>query len=219
MPSRHHERLDRVKLYLITDASPRMRPIEKFLREAISGGVGMVQLRDKSLSDARLLDVAVRCAIVCRDANVPFIVNDRIDIALACGADGVHVGQDDLPVRAVRMLAGDQLIIGLSTHSPEQVDAAALLDADYIGVGPVHETPTKARRPAVGPQLVSYAAQRQTPIFFAIGGLEPSNVASVIQAGARRISAVRWISQAEDPAAAARELAQHVALPERARSG
>lgn len=219
MPSRHHERLESVKLYLITDASPRVKPIEKFLRAAIAGGVGMVQLRDKSLPDAKLLDVAVRCAIVCRDSNVPFIVNDRIDIALASGADGVHVGQDDMPVRAIRMLAGDQLIIGLSTHSPEQVDAAAELDADYIGVGPIHETPTKPGRSAVGPQLVSYAARRQTPMFFAIGGLEPGNVAPVVQAGARGVSVLRWISQAEDPAAAARELSEQIEEARRARSG
>jgi thiamine-phosphate pyrophosphorylase len=218
MPSRHHERLERVKLYLITDAAPRVRPMEKFLREAIAGGVGMVQLRDKSLSDARLLDVAVRCAIVCRDANVPFIVNDRIDIALACGADGVHLGQDDMPVRAARMLAGDQLIIGLSTHTPEQVDAAATLDADYIGVGPIHETPTKPGRVAVGPQLVAHAAQRQAQMFFAIGGLEPGNVAPVVQAGARGVSVLRWISQAEDPAAAARAMSEQIEDARRARS-
>ena len=219
MPSRHHERLESVKLYLITDASPRVKPMEKFLRAAIAGGVGMVQLRDKSLPDAKLLEVAVRCAIVCRDSNVPFIVNDRIDIALASGADGVHVGQDDMPVRAIRMLAGDQLIIGLSTHSPEQVDAAAELDADYIGVGPIHETPTKPGRVAVGPQLISYAARRQTPMFFAIGGLEPGNVAPVVQAGARGVSVLRWITQAEDPTAAARALREQIEEARRAHSG
>jgi thiamine-phosphate pyrophosphorylase len=133
-------------------------------------------------------------------------VNDRIDIALAIGADGVHVGQDDLPSAAVRKLAGKQFIIGLSTHSPDQIDAAAELDADYIGVGPIYETPTKEGRPAVGTQLVRYAAQHAVQTFFAIGGLNARNVDEVIHAGARGVSVLRWIAQADDPKAAAREL-------------
>jgi len=207
---RHRTRLERVQIYLVTDAAPCSQPIERFLREAIAGGVGMVQLREKGMSDARLLDVAIRCASICRAENVPFIVNDRVDIALACGADGVHVGQDDLPIRTVRAMAGENFIVGLSTHSPEQIEEAALLGPDYIGVGPIHETPTKEGRKAVGVQLVSYASQHAAQPCFAIGGLDPSNVAEVVRAGARGVSVLRWVGQAVDPMAAVRELLDRI---------
>lgn len=198
--------LDAVRLYLITDASPRVQPIEDFIRAAAAGGVGMLQLREKALDDAHLLDVARRCAAVCSSLNIPFIVNDRVDIALGCGADGVHVGQDDLPVQTVRQLAGDKFVIGLSTHSEEQIARAAHLDVDYIGVGPVHETPTKEGRPAVGLELVRFAATHAPQPFFAIGGIDPSNIASVAAAGASGVSVLRWISNSPDPCASARQL-------------
>jgi len=207
---RHRTRLERVQIYLVTDAAPCSQPIERFLREAIAGGVGMVQLREKGMSDARLLDVAARCASICRAESVPFIVNDRVDIALACGADGVHVGQDDLPIGTVRAMAGENFIVGLSTHSPEQIEEAAFLGPDYIGVGPIHETPTKEGRKAVGVQLVSYASQHAAQPCFAIGGLDPSNVAEVVRAGARGVSVLRWVGQAVDPMAAARELLDRI---------
>ncbi len=198
--------LEAVRLYLITDAAPRVQPIEGFIAAAVAGGVGMVQLRDKALGDAQLLEVARRCAATCRSLHVPFIVNDRVDIALGCGAAGVHVGQDDIPVQTVRQLGGDQLIIGLSTHSAEQIDRAGQMDVDYIGVGPVHETPTKAGRPAVGLELLRYAAKHASQPFFAIGGLDPSNVANVVAAGATGVSVLRWISRSSDPCASARQL-------------
>ncbi len=198
--------LEAVRLYLVTDASPRVEPIEKFLSAAVAGGVGMVQLRDRTLDDARLFDVARRCSATCRALQVPFIVNDRVDIALGCGADGVHVGQDDLPVQTVRQLVGDQLLIGLSTHSEEQIKRAAYLDIDYIGVGPVHETPTKQGRPAVGLELVRFAAMHASQPFFAIGGLDPSNIANVVAAGATGVSVLRWISNSSDPCASARQI-------------
>lgn len=195
-----------VRIYLITDASPRMAPLETFLRESFAGGVGMVQLRDKNLTDARLLEAAMRCANVCRELGVPFIVNDRLDIALLSGADGVHLGQDDLPPEVARKIAGERLIVGLSTHSAQQVEAAATLPVDYIAVGPVHETPTKLGRPAVGLELVRYAAANAAQPFFAIGGLDAANASDVVRAGARGLSVLRWISQAHDPKAAARQL-------------
>ncbi|HEV2038097.1 MAG TPA: thiamine phosphate synthase [Candidatus Eremiobacteraceae bacterium] len=218
MPSRHRARLERVRIYLVTDASPRVAPVERFLREAIAGGVGMVQLREKQLPDAQLLEIAQRFSSVCRALDVPFIVNDRVDIALASGADGVHVGQDDLSVKSVRMIAGEDLIVGLSTHAPEQIEAAASLPVDYIGVGPIHQTPTKQGRPPVGVQLARYAAARSPHPFFAIGGLDPGNVVDVVQAGARAVSVLRWIAQADDPKTAARELFHQIEEARRARS-
>lgn len=195
-----------VSLYLVTDASDRSRDYAAFLAGVIEAGVGMVQLRDKALSDKDLVAMARVFARACRDNGALFIVNDRVDVALFCGADGVHLGQDDATPDDVRKLAGSDFIIGLSTHSPEQIDAANKTPADYIGVGPVHETPTKPGRPAVGLDLVRYAARAAQKQFFAIGGIDASNAASVIDAGARSISVLRAISGAPDPAAATREL-------------
>jgi thiamine-phosphate pyrophosphorylase len=194
------------RLYLIIDAFPKVQPIEAFLSAAIAGGVGMVQLREKNLCDLELCQIAQRCATTCQSLNVPFIVNDRVDIALASGADGVHVGQDDLPVSAVRKLVGNGLIVGLSTHSREQIDAANTLDVDYIGVGPIYETPTKQGRPAVGVGLIRYAAEHAEMPFFAIGGLDQTKLRAVADAGATRVSVLRWIAQASDPADASRRL-------------
>ena len=165
----------------------------------------MVQLREKNLADGALLSYAQRCASVCVSHGVPFIINDRADIALACGADGVHVGQDDIPVADARIMLGPGSIVGVSTHSPEQIDAASEF-ADYLGVGPIFETPTKPGRPAVGTDLVRYAAARAKQPFFPIGGLNPSNVGDVIVAGAHGVSVYRWIARADDPARAAREM-------------
>ncbi|HEV2908371.1 MAG TPA: thiamine phosphate synthase, partial [Candidatus Eremiobacteraceae bacterium] len=161
-------------------------------------------LREKSLPDGALLEVATECARLCSRLGAPFVVNDRADIALAAGADGVHVGQDDLSVNAVRALLGADRIIGLSTHASAQIDAAG--DADYLGVGPIHETPTKPGREAVGTDLVRYAAAHAAVPFFAIGGLDPTNVGDVVRAGARGVSVLRWVTRSDDPARAAREM-------------
>jgi thiamine-phosphate pyrophosphorylase len=203
--------LSKARLYLIMDASPKRGPVEAFIESAISGGVDVIQLREKMLPDRELVALARRCAETCRRLHVPFIVNDRFDVALACGADGVHVGQDDLPAYDVRRAVGDDLIVGLSTHSEIEINLANCsvdnrLAVDYIGVGPVYETPTKQGRPAVGTGLVHYAALHAPVPFFAIGGLEPATIAPVIAAGATRLSVRRWIVQAQDPAAAARSL-------------
>lgn len=198
--------LQSVLLYVIADSTPEVMPIEKFIGEAIDGGAGMIQLREKRLGDGALLDAARRCAKLCRSRGIPFIVNDRVDIALASEADGVHVGQDDLSVETVRQLLGERAIVGLSTHSPEQIDRAAHTSADYIGVGPIHQTPTKEGRPAVGVQLVTYAARHAAQPFFAIGGLEPGNVSDVVAAGGTAISVLRWVSASPDPRLAAQQM-------------
>lgn len=195
-----------VRLYLVTDASDK-RDYAAFLAEVIEAGVGMVQLRDRALTDKELIAVARVFAQACRDNGALFIVNDRVDIALLSGADGVHVGQDDAQPDDVRKITGADFIIGLSTHTPDQIDAANKTSADYIGVGPIFETPTKPGRPAVGLDLVRYAARAAQKPFFAIGGIDSSNAASVVDGGAQSISVLRAISTAADPAAATRELA------------
>lgn len=200
-----------VRLYLVTDASGKTRDYAAFLTAVIEAGVGMVQLREKALTDKELIATARVFAEACRDNGALFIVNDRLDVALLSGADGVHLGQDDAQPDDVRRIAGSDFIIGLSTHTPAQIDAANKTSADYIGVGPIHETPTKPGRPAVGLDLVRYAARAAQKPFFAIGGIDRSNASSVIDAGAQSISVLRAISSAADPAAATRELLDAIA--------
>jgi thiamine-phosphate pyrophosphorylase len=201
------KRLQAARLYLVCDELPDER-----LDAALCGGVQLVQLRMKSADDERILAVARRFAAVCAHHGVPLILNDRPDLVVEAGADGVHLGQDDLPVAAGRELVGAERLVGLSTHTPAQVDAADAAGADYIGVGPVHTTPTKPGRQAVGTDLVAYAARHAQVPFFAIGGITPDNVGSVLDAGARRIAVVRAIAGAQDPAAAAAALSSALAV-------
>ena len=197
------ERLRRARLYLVIDAEAA----ERVVPAALEGGVDLVQLREKSASDAEVVAIGRSLRSLCEEHGALFIVNDRPDLALACGADGVHVGQDDMPVGEARALVGDDRIVGVSTHSPEQVDAALASDADYFAVGPVYATPTKPGRPAVGLELVRYVASLGTAKpWFAIGGIDPGNVTGVADAGATRIVVVRAIRDAEDPRAAAEAL-------------
>ena len=199
-----------VQLYLVTDVAERDQPLSTFLADVIEAGVGMVQLRDRTLSDRQLVETARLFAQVCRENGALFIVNDRTDVALLVGADGVHVGQDDVHPDDVRRLAGDDFIIGLSTHSSAQIDAANASTADYIGVGPIHETPTKPGRPAVGLELVRYAAEHARMPFFPIGGIDAATAPAVIDAGARAISVLRSITRAADPVRAVRELMERI---------
>jgi thiamine-phosphate pyrophosphorylase len=196
------ERLRRARLYLVVEAAA-----EQVLPAALRGGVDMVQLRDKQADDEQILYAAARFRTLCHRQGALFWLNDRADLALAAGADGVHVGQDDTPVAEVREQVGPDVLIGLSTHSPEQFDAALRSEADQLSVGPVWETPTKEGRPAAGLDYVRYAARHGAGRpWFAIGGIEPGNVAEVVAAGARRIVVVRAIRDAADPEAAAATL-------------
>jgi thiamine-phosphate pyrophosphorylase len=198
------ERLLAARLYLVCPAEPPGRGLADLVREAVAGGVDLVQLRDKTLTDDELAAVANAARALCARLGVLLIVNDRPSVAAESGADGVHVGQDDSPVDRVRDTVGPDLLIGLSTHSPEEVQGAG--DVDYIGVGPVYETPTKPGRAQVGLELVEHAAARAPVPFFAIGGIDAGNVADVVAAGARRVAVVRAIAEADDPQAAARAL-------------
>ena len=185
------------RLYLI---APARDDLAEFLEAAVRGGVDIVQIREKGLADAELLPRLQDARELTRRLGVPLVVNDRADLAILCEADFVHLGQDDLPVDAARRLG---MAVGQSTHAPKEIDAA---EADYIGVGPVHETPTKDGRPAVGLALVRYAAQHARQPWFAIGGIDETNAADVIAAGATRIAVVRAIGDAPDPERAARTL-------------
>jgi thiamine-phosphate pyrophosphorylase len=193
------EHLERARLYLVCDRRPA-----SFLRAALRGGVNILQLRDKTASDNELLEAAAAFRACCDEAGALLVINDRPDLAVAAAADGVHVGQDDLDVATARKTVGEELIVGRSTHSPAQVDAAQ--GADYIAVGPVHATPTKPGRPPVGLDPVRHAATHARVPWFAIGGIDADNVDQVIAAGARRIVVVRAITEAADPGAAARTL-------------
>jgi thiamine-phosphate pyrophosphorylase len=199
--SDRRERLAQARLYLVCDARE-----DEFLGAALRGGVDIVQLRMKHASDAEVLAAADPMRRLCTEHDALFIVNDRPDLAVQAGADGVHVGQDDTPVAQARALVGPEGIVGVSTHSADQIDAAGAEEVDYIGVGPVHETPTKPGRPAVGLELVAYAAAHARMPFFAIGGIDPDNVAAVAGAGAERIVVVRALTLAADPERTARRL-------------
>jgi thiamine-phosphate pyrophosphorylase len=204
------ERLRRARLYLVLGATPSRGSLPDLVRAAAAGGVDVVQLREKMLADDELAAVAHATQALCRRLDVLFVVNDRAGVAAEVGADGVHVGQDDLPPAQVRELVGADTIVGLSTHAPEEIDAVDPALVDYIGVGPVHETPTKPARPAVGPELVRYAAEHARVPYFAIGGLNVANLDEVTAAGARRVCVLRAVADAEDPEAAARELAERL---------
>jgi thiamine-phosphate pyrophosphorylase len=190
------------RLHLITGVRP---DLESFLETAVRGGVDIVQIREKTLADGVLLEALQQAREVTRRLGVPLVVNDRADLARLVAADYVHVGQEDLPVAAARTFG---VGVGQSTHAPAELAAT---DADYAGVGPVYETPTKAGRPAVGLEYVRQAAAHARVPWFAIGGIDEANVAEVVAAGATRIAVVRAIGDAEDPERAAAVLRK--ALP------
>lgn len=204
--------LEAARLYLVCDAKPGGRELSEVLHAAIAGGVQVVQLRDKQLADDELTAVAHAAKALCGELGALLIVNDRPQVAVRAGADGVHVGQEDMEVAQARKIVGPDMLVGLSTHAPSEIDAAVRLDregspyVDYIGVGPVHATPTKPGRPAVGAELVSYAFAHAHVPFFAIGGLDAGNIGEVVKAGARRVCVLRAIAEAEDPEQAARAL-------------
>jgi thiamine-phosphate pyrophosphorylase len=194
------------RLYLVCGANPDGGELPTLLRGAIAGGVDIVQLREKHLPNEELASVAKAARVLCEHLGALLIVNDRPWVAREAGADGIHVGQDDIPAAEVRELVGPDMLIGVSTHSPEQIDAIDASVVDYIGVGPIHETPTKPGRPAVGVELIRYAAAHAPVPFFAIGGLDAGNLAAALDAGATRVCVLRAIAAAEDPQSAARAL-------------
>jgi thiamine-phosphate pyrophosphorylase len=204
-PSERRARLDAARLYVVTGARVARGDLAEFLEAILDAGVDVVQLREKEAEAGDLL----RWGEVFRDAagrhGALFTVNDRPDVALALGADGVHVGQNDLPPRVAREVLGPDAIVGLSCHSTEQL-AAAAGEADYVTAGPVHATPTKPGRPGTGLDVVRHAAATVRRPWFAIGGIDLATLPEAVDAGARRIVVVRAVTESANPAGAVRSL-------------
>ncbi|MFM2061173.1 MAG: hypothetical protein RLZZ507_843 [Cyanobacteriota bacterium] len=196
MGHQRHQLLWRSHLYLVTS------PVDNLLETveaSLKGGLSLLQYREKTADDLIRLDRARKLKQLCHDYGALFIINDRVDLALAVDADGVHLGQQDMPIAVARQLLGPQRLIGRSTTNPQEMQGAITEGADYIGVGPVYETPTKAGKAAAGLNYVSYAAKNCSIPWFAIGGIDASNINDVIDAGAQRVAVVRSLMQAEQP--------------------
>jgi thiamine-phosphate pyrophosphorylase len=194
-------------LYLCTPDRPDLC---EFVSACIAGGVDIVQLREKQLDARPLLERARLVRQVCAEAGVPFILNDRPDLALEVGADGVHVGQDDAPVSLARRLLGPDLLVGLSTHAAEHLAGVPWGEVSYISAGPVEATPTKPGRPGTGLDYVGVASEHSIVPVFVTGGVTPERVPVLAHAGARRFVVVRYLTEAPDPLAAARLLCQAI---------
>ena len=192
-------KLEEARLYVITPDAPRDRVLE-IASAAIRGGADVVQLRHKTMPRGELLALGMEVRDVVRDAL--FVVNDYVDIALMCGADGVHLGPDDLTVASARKVAGDRLLIGVTASTPEGVQAGA----DYVGCGPAFATPLKPRKEVIGPERVAALTRAIDIPVFAIGGIDESNIARLTTLGVNRACVVRAVSEAADPQQATRRL-------------
>jgi thiamine-phosphate pyrophosphorylase len=190
-------------LYLCTPDRP---DLVTFLEACISGGVDIVQLRDKDAPARVVVERARLAARVCADHGVPFILNDRPDLALEVGADGVHVGQDDAPPTLARRVVGDDAMVGLSTHAPGELASSRGEPVDYISAGPVDPTPTKPGRPGTGMPYISAAVAEAGRPVFVTGGVTPERLPALWAAGARHFVVVRYLTGAGDPRRAARAL-------------
>lgn len=203
------EQLKRCHLYLITSPVPNL---EAVVQAAIHAGVRLVQYRPKQQpsTDLERFEEARTLRQLCHRHGALFLVNDRLDLALAVEADGVHLGQGDLPPPLARRLLGPDRLIGRSTHAPDQLRQAIDDGCDYVGVGPVHDTPSKPGRAAVGLAYVAIAAKESPIPWFAIGGIDASNLAAVRKAGAERVAVIRAITEAADPQSAAAAILQQL---------
>lgn len=198
-------RLESARLYLVSPAQMKAGDLADLIPALADAGVDIVQLREKEMEAADLIRVGEPIRDACRDAGIPFLINDRPDVALALEADGVHLGQNDLAAAVARRILGAR-IVGASTHAKDEIDDAMEEMPDYIAVGPIYETPTKPGRLATGLDLIAYAARHSTIPWFAIGGIDEATLPEVMEAGARRVVVVRAIAQADDPVAAAKAL-------------
>ena len=187
------------KLYVIVDKKTcGERRMVHVVKEAIAGGADVIQLRDKDATAKELIRFGLAIRKLTRKTKVLFIVNDRPDIAKAVDADGVHLGQDDLPIKATRSILGGNKIVGISTHSLSQAKQAQKIGADYIGVGPIFATPTKPEYKAVGVGLIRKVKNAVEIPFVAIGGIDASNIDAILAAGATRVAVIRAVCGAKD---------------------
>ncbi len=208
--NRRLQQLARSHTYLVTSPVPDLLGV---VESALQGGIAIVQYREKQADDETRLQIAQQIKALCHQYGALFIVNDRVDIAAAADADGVHLGQQDLPMAAARQILGPDKLVGRSTTNPQELKRALDEQADYIGVGPVHETPTKPGKSASGNEYVRYAAEHATMPWFTIGGLNADNLGPTLAAGATRVAVVRALMEAEDPSAIARSLVQQTQQP------
>lgn len=193
---RRHQQLLASRLYLITSATEQLLNI---VEAALQGGLTLVQYRNKPAEDLVKLEEAKKLRQLCDRYGALLILNDRVDLALAVEADGVHLGQQDVPIALARQLLGPQKLIGRSTTNPQELKQAIAEGADYIGVGPVYETPTKPGKAAAGLEYVRYAAKESSVPWFAIGGIDLNNLNEVLEGGTQRVAVVRSIMEAEQP--------------------
>jgi thiamine-phosphate pyrophosphorylase len=204
------ERFQAARLYVITTSPQAGVTYESMVDSACRGGADIIQFRDKVLTHKQRYEMAARLRAICRAYQVLFIVNDHLEVALASGADGVHLGQDDLPTQAAcqitQQMGVKDFLIGRSTHSLEQAMVAEREGADYIGIGPVFATPTKPSYEPVGLQLVKQVTTVIRTPHVVIGGIDATNVEQVLAAGAQRVAVVRAVCGATDIVQAAQEL-------------
>lgn len=199
--------LEDKKLYLVTN-SDKFESEDLFLdavASALKGGVDILQLREKNMPANKIIELGKKVKLLCAEYGAIFIVNDRVDIAYVLDADGVHLGQDDMDIESARKILGNNAIIGISTHAPEQAQKAVNDGADYIGMGPVFTTPTKPGRQSVGLEYVKWVSENIKIPAFAIGGIDLDNVQDVVNAGAKKIAVVRAIINSDNPEKAAQE--------------
>jgi thiamine-phosphate pyrophosphorylase len=207
-PGRRRSRLAAARLYLCTPIRP---DLAEFAEAVYAGGVDVVQLRDKQAEAGPLLAAAAVLRAAAERHGALFAVNDRADLALAAGADILHLGQDDLPRAWARRIVGPDVLLGRSTHDLDQARQAVDEGWDYFAAGPVYATATKPGRPATGPGLLAQVAALDPPMpWFAIGGIGPGTLDEVLAAGATRIVVVRAITEAPDPGRAAADLAERL---------
>jgi thiamine-phosphate pyrophosphorylase len=219
---RREDALLGARLYLCTDARRRQGDLPEFLDAVLGNGVDVVQLREKNLEAADELDLLAVFADACRRHGRLLAVNDRADLAAVVGADILHLGQRDLAPAAARRLVGPDVLIGRSSHGIEQATAAAAEDAvDYFCVGPIWATPTKPGRPGIGLEPIrATASGAPGRPWFAIGGIDETNLEQVLAAGARRVVVVRVLTEAQDPGdAAARVAARLLSAPRQPAAG
>jgi len=210
------QRFAHVRLYVLINAGPQHTDdqILRLAKQCAAGGADCLQLRAKSISDARLLELAQSIVRISREHKVISIINDRVDIAIAAGADGVHLGQDDLPLSAARKIAPKPMIFGISTHNCGQLEAAIALNPTYIALGPAFATATKPHEPSAGPEYLRPAAERLTALrvpFVAIGGIDAENLDEVLAWGVEAVAVCSAITGACDPAVESRLFLERLA--------